>query len=381
VVPLSLSDLVVLTLLGLLVMVPVTIILALLGFKRSIRQSRAWRMGLPTCAGLVLLQLLLLMGHREVEHDYAELVAWHYTHHLSSPRAFDNIAFPAGATVVQSTWEPHSVSGGTVPTETVLLGLPVRGDFAIDFTAADDAKPYLSEGELTRAASVRDVPCAAGKFKHTIESSKETVACILSASHAIGGIVLPAGSDASVTWSTYQADDVEIYGSTPRDWSALGVHCAQGEFSYHGDFQCTPAGPQRVAGYLLADGHDVTVFRGRDGELGVSKGVLAEDIDVAGVRIPAGSTIDAVYEGIGIDATRLRAHDMDDTEYVTFELPKGVRLEAAGAVLQGDFVGIEVLGTSMRVHEVENLGTERTAIRDGVFEMATRRWQWEKVED
>ncbi|MCT6962800.1 hypothetical protein M1742_25010, partial [Salmonella enterica subsp. enterica serovar Typhimurium] len=70
-VPLSFSDLVAFTLLALLIAVPVKIILALLGIKRSIRRSRFWRYGLPICVAFVLLQLMLLFNHGDIEQAYA----------------------------------------------------------------------------------------------------------------------------------------------------------------------------------------------------------------------------------------------------------------------------------------------------------------------
>ncbi|MDR3447751.1 MULTISPECIES: hypothetical protein [Dyella] len=382
-VPLSLSNLVVFALLALLVTIPATIILALLGIKRSIRHGRFWRYGLPCCVLFVALQLLLLFNHRDIEQAYSEAVVQHYTHHLSSPKVYDDLHFPAGSTVVQSTWEPHDVSGGTLPVETMLLGLPIRGDFSIAVTGGDNPTRYVSEGVLTRPTAIHGLPCAAAKFKQGFDTSseKETVDCTLAADHVVGELALPAGTDATFEFSTYRIGDVDIIGDAPHDWLALGVRCAKGVFSYHGDLSCTPAVAQRVAGYPLGVGRDLSVYREHDGDVSVGDGMLAEDVEVAGVHIPAGSTIDAIYNGHGISAARLRAHDMDDNEYVRFELPKGARLDVAGTVLEGDSVTLSVYATSISAFITKDSGTDHTSMRNGEFDMASRTWQWKAVDD
>jgi hypothetical protein len=383
VVPLSLSNLVVFALLALLVAIPLTIILALLGIKRSIWHSRFWRYGLPGCVIFVLLQVMLLFGHRDIEQAYNDVVAQHYTHHLSSSKVYDDLHFPAGSTVVQSTWEPHDVIGGTLPVETVLFGLPIRGEFSIGVKSHDDPTRYVSEGVLTRPMAIHGLPCAAAKFTQGFDTSseKETVECTLAADHVVGELALPAGTDATFEFSTDRIGDVEILGRAPRDWSALGVQCAKGVFSYRGDLGCTPAMAQRVAGYPLGVGRDLSVYREHNGDVSVGDGMLGEDVEVAGVHIPAGSTIDAIYDGHGISAARLRAHDMDDNEYARFELPKGARLEVAGAVLEGDSITLSVYGKSIRAFIVKDSGTDHTSMRDGELDLASRTWQWKSVDD
>jgi len=381
VVPLSFSDLVAFTLLALLIAVPVTIILALLGIKRSIRRSRFWRYGLPICVAFVLLQLMLLFNHGDIEQAYADALRQHYTHHLSEPKVYDGLQFPAGATVVLTTWEPHTVSTGTLPVETMLLGLPVHGDFSIDVAGYDKPVRYLSEGVLSRVAEIRGVPCAAGKFSHRVDSSKDSVDCTLAADHAIGDLVLPAGTRASLAFDVDRPGDVEVFGDAPRDWSALGVQCAKGEFDYYGGPKCILARNQLVAGYPLAAGQEASIYRTRHGELAVTKGVLAENFEVAGVRVPVGSTIEATYNGDGIDADRLRHHDLGEGEYVGFELPKGARMELAGSVLEGDFISLSVRASSISAHVVVDPEGEHTIIRDGEFDLATRQWNWKTYDD
>ena len=382
-VSLSISNLVVFAFLALLVASAAAIILALLGIKRSIRHSRFWRYALPGCIAVALLQVVLLFNHRDIEQSYNEAVQRYYTHHLSAPKVFDGMHFPAGSTVVQSTWSPHTVTGGTVPAGTTLLGLTIRGDFAISYTGDDIQTPYLSEGILARPMTIHDVPCAGGEFKHAFDSSssKESVDCTLASNHAVGELVLPAGSQLSIAFDTYRRGEVEVSGDVPRDWSALGVRCAKGWFAYDDDLECTPAVKQLVAGYPLAAGHDVTVYRQQDGEVSVGNGVLAGDVEVAGVRIPAGSTIDAIYDGHGINADQLRNHDMDDHEYVRFELSKGARMEAEGTVLQGDSVSIEIYRSWIRASITTDSGTDHTAMRNGEFDMASRTWRWKTLDD
>jgi hypothetical protein len=102
---------------------------------------------------------------------------------------------------------------------------------------------------------------------------------------------------------------------------------------------------------------------------------------MAGVRIPAGSTMDAVYEGRGINAPRLRHHDLEDDEYVAFELPEGSSLDMAGSALRGDFVGVQVHAKVISAHVVKRSGSEYAVIRDGELDMATHTWRWKSFDD
>ena len=247
--------------LALLVAIPATLILALLGLKQSIRHGRFWRYGLPACMAFVLLQLMLFFNSHAIDSAWSDAERWYYTRHLRSATVYDNMHFPARSTVVLSPRYSHEVIGGAVPVDTPLLGLTVQGDFSIRTTGEDKPTTYLSEGVLAQPASIRGVPCAAGAFTHSIEpeSWKDEVNCTLASNYAIRNLELPAGTNAIITFDTVRPPDVHVIGYALHDWSWLGVRCAKGGFRYYGDLTCTLAVTQSVAGYPLAVGQAAVV--------------------------------------------------------------------------------------------------------------------------
>ncbi|TCV93363.1 hypothetical protein EC912_105223 [Luteibacter rhizovicinus] len=361
----------------------VTIVVALLGIKSSIRRSKSWRIWLACLAGITVLQVPLLTSHREIEQSFRDLQVRLYTSHLRSPATYEGISFPAGSTVIRDYDDPHPVMGGTVPAGTTLFGLKIDGDFTISRTGDDGQTPYLAAGTLVAPATIHKVPCAKGGFSHTFDTSNtnEVVTCTLSTEGTIDGIPIPSGSEVVVTFNTYNGQ-IDASGDVKRAWRASGVDCAEGHFTYFSVLECPLTRDQVFDGYPVAAGHTASFKVDGKGSAVVYEGALSHDFDVAGVRIPAGSAFKTSYNGQYISADTLRTHTMDESQYVQFDLPAATSLTISGVVLQGEYVGLYVYNHSIKVHVVTPAtdpdADADTAIRDGTFDLAKKTWSWEE---
>ena len=156
------------------------VILALPALRRRTGLRRTAYGVLATCA--VLLVCALPAGVALL--DFAPRHST--THRLNAPRTFGGILFPAGSTI--HVWpEDDKVESGTVPSPTVIEGLPLIGDFRFP-TGAD---PVFT-GTLATPHNLDGIPCAPGPVR---VYGPEVVRCVLAQDYAFEEHLLAAGQD------------------------------------------------------------------------------------------------------------------------------------------------------------------------------------------
>lgn len=382
---LSFSPFFVYPLLALFVATAAMIVLGLFGLSRTARRSRSWQGGLVGCFVVALIQVLLILNSREIAETYNDAELRFYTDHLSSPRVLRGIRFPAGSTVRLDPDGDHSVLGGTVPAPTLVLGARIIGDFTVSqirgdlvgAQSADRPVAYLSEGTLVEPMTVRDIACAAGKFSHTFDDGHESFNCTLAADYRVDDIAVPAGSNVAVDIDPY-SKDVDVGGNVPHDWSARGIACAKGHFQFRPGLTCSLRASQNVAGYALAGGQEVTLAQDKQGQRWLYSGILAEDLVIDGVRVPAGSVISTRGGGTAIVDAHVLSSGADDQQLVRFALPKGSRLTLGKAEVKGDQINLECYPGQIRVL-IDDGPPGNESFRIGDFDTRTRTLQWEKV--
>lgn len=378
---LHISDLVVVCTLLLLAGIVATIFVALLGIKASIRRRRGWKACLGIVIAITVLQIPLLLSHQSIEDASSSVKTWYYTFHPTRPTTIDGIAFPAGTTVIEYPNQPHVVLGGTAPAGASLLGLKIAGDFTILHRHDDAETPVLSGGTLVEPADIHGVSCAAGAFTHEPDTSSlnDTVSCTLVSPYDTGKILLPAGTHVSVTFDADKPRPEEISGEASHAWTVSNVKCAAGSFSYAGNFSCPLDGDQVFDGYPISSRHASSLFLDTKELATVREGMLSSDFEVDGVHMPAGTQLTASYDGQYISAKDLRAGNMDDDQFVKFELPDAARLTIAGAQLGGGYIGLYFYNHSIKAHTVDVNDDREDGVHDGRFDLATRTWCWDKA--
>ncbi|QBR03490.1 hypothetical protein [Paraburkholderia pallida] len=266
------SGLAILMLLSLVLTVPLLLVLAALGFSRSMRERKFWWRSVPILVCLLPVQVLVMLNAGALEDGYDRAVLAWYTHHLTRTTVLDGMTFPPGSTVVQHDYSPHSVASGTVPVGTSLLGLTVIGDFMILQT--DDHVNYLAEGTLAKPGSLAGIQCAPGSFTqkkrpaYDVAKTIETVECTLASEYQNGEFDFPPGTHVKADVFD-RSELLSISGALPREWRIFGLQCDKGPFESDDGhrFSCTLAADQRLGQYLFSRGEELMVSRDPDGSL------------------------------------------------------------------------------------------------------------------
>ncbi|CAJ0695063.1 hypothetical protein LMG18102_02056 [Ralstonia mannitolilytica] len=354
-----------------------TILVALAGISASMRGNRIWQVAVVAVPLFALVQLMLLSAHRDIEDWYSNVLGSYYTSHPRSSVAFDGMQFPAGSTIVRDIYAPHQVLRGSVPAGTAILGTEIGGDFAMGWDGPDSEAPYVAEAILTAPAVIRGVPCAPGNFKQTIETSSTTrsLSCTLANVVTIDSVVVPAG--ANVTLTRGMGRDV-VSGWVDHPWVASTVACAAGEFEYNGVFQCPLAHDQVFDGYPIRANDSVEIRFGRvdsSGDRGgnprLVRGILAQPIDFAGVRIPAGTTIQSANAGPLITPAELRKAAWQGNGTVRFDLPEGAKTSIGDAVFSGSGIAVYVSNGTMIVRAPDD---DNGSAKSGRYDLIHRTW-------
>ncbi|VWD49772.1 hypothetical protein BLA50215_06047 [Burkholderia lata] len=269
----GISELAILLFLTLAVTVPLTLIVAAFGLNGRVRAHKAWRCSAVFLCCLVFVQVVALFNNRAIADGYNHAISAWYTHHLTRATVFDGMTFPPGSTVVLNEYAPHSVQGGTVPSNTPLLGLTVSGNFAVFRT--DNKTSYLGWGTLAKPASFAGIECAPGPFTHNQERAPseyvkfvDTVDCTLASGLRDRELDLPAATHVKAL-AVDGTVAVPISGELPRPWKVFGIECDAGpfEFDTFDRFTCILAVDQRVGGHELRRGEKTMVSREQDGSL------------------------------------------------------------------------------------------------------------------
>ena len=383
---LQISNFLAATVLLLLLGIVASVVVALSGIKSSIRSSRRWRISLGVLVAVTVLQVFLIASHRDFEQAYENFQVWRYTFHPKVPTTFDGMLFPAGSTVIEYSGNPsHPVSGGTVPKDTTLLGLRISGDFSIEnqdieSTDAGTNTRYVSEStlvepveiSLVEPADIHSVPCAAGKFKHTIPTvgGKEEIDCTITKDYTVNGITIPSNSDVEIT---NDHGSIEPSATVKHPWKFSTIECASGLFTTYIGFECPLAHDQILDGYPMAAGQETSFRFDEAGTAFVKGGVLSRNFEVLGVIVPTGS----VLHPLGTDcetatAEDLRSHKIPENECVTFLLPEKTPITVAGKKFEANDINLYFSNKSIDVITASNGHNENE--HAATFDLTTQKW-------
>jgi hypothetical protein len=369
----------ILALLLLVLAVMLSLFVAGLGIKREIRRSRLWRIGLGSIVAITV--ILVPVAFYPTWH--ARHLMEQYSFYPKAPMVLDGMLFPAGSAVYESEDPPHHVKSGSVPISTVVLGLPIVGDFNIEYSDGPEAKPFLPGGELTGPADIGGVPCGPGGFEYSVDAKGEeetecTLAHDLPVAHLAGWqgtVTLKGGTQATIS---HTQEMVARTGTLATEWKGPMAECGPGGFGVsEKSFACTLAHDQVFEGYPLAGGQSASFKLQDDGKVHVESGVLSRGLAVAEIRVPAGSSLLSAHNVVP-DEDALPAGGGENT---VFQLPAQARLVVGGAEMRGEVI-LEIFPEAIKVLTVgdsdsASIHHEGTVSRLGLLDRKTHSWCWD----
>ena len=302
--------------------------LLILAVPRWRRSRGGWRFVKIYCGGVALFVVgCLPIAAMIAAQDFAAF-ANHLTYYsLHAPRRLDHITFPANSDIQLSPLPPHHLVKGNLGAPTTMFGLRLVNDFAMN---EDSSMPRntVQFGHLVEPHDIDVLPCDVGPFNH----NSAIVSCKPVRDVRISGVLLTAGMDAEVKSSENHHAGPDIK-ATLADAAHLGrFDCAPGPFTLtRTGASCLLAADQDIDGYVLRGGMRAASDK-LDGVDSLFDGTLARPLDVDGVVLPAGTTIQRLPL---VRAEAMRNHVFTDGENAWFTVAGDVAITLHGGQVVG----------------------------------------------